>query len=139
MKRALFGLAAAMACVSTALASPMVVPSQYSVQHHSVSTSSVQAQAAFDEGLTLLYAFNRLAAKVGGLPGPIALRHDVIDIGEQVKRQLIAIPEAVVVFKRVGTDANNFDVAIRERAVLPGERHEFGNAGRQVVASVKQQ
>ena len=63
MKRTLFALAAALACTSVAVASPMVVPTQYSVQHHSVSTASAQAQAAFDEGLTLLYAFNRLAAR----------------------------------------------------------------------------
>jgi tetratricopeptide (TPR) repeat protein len=32
-------------------------------QHHAVSTTSAQAQAYFDQGLTLLYAFNRGAAR----------------------------------------------------------------------------
>jgi tetratricopeptide (TPR) repeat protein len=32
-------------------------------QHHAVSTTSAQAQAYFDQGLTLLYAFNRAAAR----------------------------------------------------------------------------
>jgi len=63
MKRSLFACIAALAFVSSAAASPMVMPSRYSMQHHPVSTSSAQAQAAFDEGLTLLYAFNRLAAR----------------------------------------------------------------------------
>ena len=32
-------------------------------QHHAVSTTNAQAQAYFDQGLTLLYAFNRAAAR----------------------------------------------------------------------------
>ncbi|GAC1656116.1 MAG: tetratricopeptide repeat protein [Vulcanimicrobiaceae bacterium] len=36
---------------------------RYAIQHHAVSTHSAEAQAAFDEGLTLLYSFNREAAR----------------------------------------------------------------------------
>jgi len=62
--RALLGvLFAAFALGMPALASPMAMPPHYSVTHHQVSTKSANAQAAFDEGLTLLYSFNRLAAR----------------------------------------------------------------------------
>ncbi|HYK54729.1 MAG TPA: hypothetical protein VEV38_14500 [Candidatus Eremiobacteraceae bacterium] len=44
-------------------ASPMAMPPHYSFVHHPVSTTSTSAQASFDEGLTLLYSFNRLAAR----------------------------------------------------------------------------
>src|SRR5438132_2618127 len=69
MKSARVAVAAVVASVSAiasagvVLASPIAMPSRYSAQHHPVSTSNPQAQAAFDEGLTLLYAFNRLAAR----------------------------------------------------------------------------
>jgi Tfp pilus assembly protein PilF len=63
MKRPMIVIAALVACAGAAGASPMAIPSHYSVQHHPVSTSSAEAQAAFDEGLTLLYAFNRIAAR----------------------------------------------------------------------------
>lgn len=55
----LFSLAAGIAA-----ASPVATPSHYSLQHHVVSTANAEAQAAFDEGLTLLYAFNREAARL---------------------------------------------------------------------------
>ena len=66
MKRWAFAMGVAAVCACTAGvagASPMSMPMRYSVQHHAVSTSSAVAQAAFDEGLTLLYAYNRLAAR----------------------------------------------------------------------------
>ena len=63
MKRLTIVLAALFACSGTAVASPMAMPSHYSVQHHPVSTTSAEAQAAFDEGLTLLYAYDRVAAR----------------------------------------------------------------------------
>jgi Tfp pilus assembly protein PilF len=34
----------------------------FSIQHHQITTTSAAAQSAFDEGLTLLYAFNRAAS-----------------------------------------------------------------------------
>ena len=46
-----------------ASASPIGAPAHYSLVHHPVSTTKPEAQAAFDEGLTLLYAFNRTAAR----------------------------------------------------------------------------
>lgn len=57
------GVLATVATVSVALASPMAMPPHYSLVHHPVSTTNPNAQAAFDEGLTLLYSFNRLAAR----------------------------------------------------------------------------
>ncbi len=48
---------------SAAHASPIGAPAHYSIVHHPVSTTKPEAQAAFDEGLTLLYAFNRAAAR----------------------------------------------------------------------------
>lgn len=54
---------AAFALVAPAAASPMAVPPHYSFVHHQVSTTNANAQSAFDEGLTLLYSFNRLAAR----------------------------------------------------------------------------
>lgn len=63
MKRLTIVIVALGACTVAAVASPMPMPSHYSQQHHLVSTSSAQAQADFDEGLTLLYAFNRIAAR----------------------------------------------------------------------------
>lgn len=53
----------ALASAYTAAASPIAMPPHYSLAHHSVSTTSASAQASFDEGLTLLYSFNRLAAR----------------------------------------------------------------------------
>ena len=46
-----------------ATASPIAVPPHYSFVHHQVSTTNSNAQSAFDEGLTLLYSFNRQAAR----------------------------------------------------------------------------
>ena len=48
-----------------ASANAMQMPSGITLarQHHTVSTTNVQAQAYFDQGLTLLYAFNRAAAR----------------------------------------------------------------------------
>lgn len=65
MKSAVTIVAALLACAvsGAAGASPIAMPQHYSMQHHAVTTSSGEAQAAFDEGLTLLYAFNRLAAR----------------------------------------------------------------------------
>ena len=58
-------MAALVACVvkAAAQASPVGAPAHYSLVHHVVSTTKPEAQAAFDEGLTLLYAFNRTAAR----------------------------------------------------------------------------
>jgi tetratricopeptide (TPR) repeat protein len=53
----------ALASAHAAAASPMVMPPHYSLVHHPVSTTSASAQTSFDEGLTLLYSFNRLAAR----------------------------------------------------------------------------
>ncbi|HEV2909455.1 MAG TPA: hypothetical protein VGX02_09290 [Candidatus Eremiobacteraceae bacterium] len=53
-------------CVpSLASASSMAMNSAapYARQHHAVSTSSAQAQSYFDQGLTLLYSFNRAASR----------------------------------------------------------------------------
>jgi hypothetical protein len=63
MLRAVSLLAGFVTFAGVAGASPMVTPSHFSVEHHPVTTSNAQAQAAFDEGLTLLFAFNRLAAR----------------------------------------------------------------------------
>jgi hypothetical protein len=63
MKHAAFVLAAILASAASAAASPMPMPIGYSLAHHLVSTSNELAQAAFDEGLTLLYAYNRVAAR----------------------------------------------------------------------------
>jgi len=41
----------------------MSSPARMTRQHHSVSTTNAQAQASFDQGLTFLYAFNRMAAR----------------------------------------------------------------------------
>lgn len=56
-------LSIALVYVARASASPIAVPAHYSFVHHPVSTSSADAQQDFDEGLTLLYSFNRLAAR----------------------------------------------------------------------------
>lgn len=63
MKRVALVLASILACGSAAGASPIPMPVRYSLVHHTVSTSNEVAQAAFDEGLTLLYAYNRIAAR----------------------------------------------------------------------------
>jgi len=42
---------------------PMQTGGAFARQHHSVSTTNAQAQADFDQGLTLLYSFNRAAAR----------------------------------------------------------------------------
>ncbi|MBC5811630.1 MAG: tetratricopeptide repeat protein [Candidatus Eremiobacteraeota bacterium] len=42
-----------------AQAAPALPPVQRALVHHAVSTANPEAQAAFDEGLTLIYAFNR--------------------------------------------------------------------------------
>ena len=60
---AFFATVASIALAGAATASPIIVPPHYSLVSHPVSTSSAAAQRAFDEGLTLLYSFNRLAAR----------------------------------------------------------------------------
>ncbi len=55
-----------MALVVVFLALTASVPARgetYARAHHPVSTSNAQAQADFDQGLTLLYAFNRAASR----------------------------------------------------------------------------
>ena len=63
VRRIFAGVFVTLACVARAVASPIAVPAHFSLVHHTVSTSSANAQQAFDEGLTLLYSFNRLAAR----------------------------------------------------------------------------
>ena len=63
MTRILVLTAALLAFGAPAVASPMATPAHFSEQHHPVSTTSAEAQAAFDDGLTLLYSFNRVAAR----------------------------------------------------------------------------
>ena len=52
-----------LASAHPAASSPMAMPPHYSLVHHPVSTTNASAQTSFDEGLTLLYSFNRLAAR----------------------------------------------------------------------------
>jgi hypothetical protein len=54
------------ALCAAASADSMQMPSGTALarQHHPVSTTNAQAQGYFDQGLTLLYAFNRVAARV---------------------------------------------------------------------------
>jgi len=66
--RAVFGIVLAAVLATTAAGSPeTAIPSSqsgaYARVHHVVSTQSPAAQAYFDRGLTLLYAFNRRAAR----------------------------------------------------------------------------
>lgn len=61
--RIVAGAVVALALVAQAAASPILVPPHFSLAHHPVSTTSADAQQAFDEGLTLLYSFNRIAAR----------------------------------------------------------------------------
>jgi hypothetical protein len=53
----------AFAPIASANAMQMPSGSTFARQHHAVSTTNAQAQAYFDQGLTLLYAFNRAAAR----------------------------------------------------------------------------
>jgi len=61
------GLSLLVVCIltSVAYADSMQMPTAATLarQHHPVSTTNAQAQAYFDQGLTLLYAFNRAAAR----------------------------------------------------------------------------
>ena len=44
------------------LNAPALAGGQFSLQHHPISTTGAAAQDAFDEGLTLLYSYNRAAS-----------------------------------------------------------------------------
>jgi hypothetical protein len=85
-RRALVPTGAILALLLTALAAapptatPTATPTapEYARVHHPISSQSAVAQASFDQGLTLLYAFSRMAARRAFLRAVAADRRSAI-------------------------------------------------------------